>query len=171
MALVVEDGTGLSNSNSYVSVLFVTTYLTDRANETAWLLLTTAQQEASVIKATDYIDRKYNGLWFGSQKASTQSLAWPRVNAEDIEGNIIASDSIPSQLEKAAAEAAIKASTEDLLPDLERGGSIKSEKKKVGSIEKSTEYFSGANTNKSFQAVDTALRGLFRKAGMELTRA
>ena len=35
MAFVVEDGTGLSNSNSFVAVAFADSYFADR-NQTAW---------------------------------------------------------------------------------------------------------------------------------------
>ena len=53
--MVVEDGTGLSNADSFVSVAYADTYFSTRG-VSAWASLT--NKEALLIKATDYITTK-----------------------------------------------------------------------------------------------------------------
>lgn len=72
MAFIVEDGTGSNaNANAYVDVAFVTTYLTDRNRQTenSWDSSTSAVQQASIIKATDYIDRKFFNRFKGKPRS------------------------------------------------------------------------------------------------------
>lgn len=54
MALIVEDGTGLADAESYLSVADADTYHADRNNE-AWQDYSTAEKEAALRKATQYI--------------------------------------------------------------------------------------------------------------------
>lgn len=77
MALVVEDGTGLTNANSFVSVADADTYLADRGR-TAWAALTTQQKEAALINATDFLNAAFG--WVGYRNTATQALAWPRTS-------------------------------------------------------------------------------------------
>jgi len=72
MTLIVETGAGLRNSNSYVTVAALDTYLTDRARETenSWDTATTAQKEAALILATQYIDTRWGGRFKGVRNTS-----------------------------------------------------------------------------------------------------
>ena len=54
MALIVEDGSGLSGANSYASTAQADTYASDRGL-TAWTG-DTATKEAALIRATDYLE-------------------------------------------------------------------------------------------------------------------
>ena len=54
MAFVTEDGTGLAEANSYVSVAEADAYHADRGNA-AWIGEDSAKQSA-LIKATDYLE-------------------------------------------------------------------------------------------------------------------
>ena len=56
--LIVEDGTGLANANAYVSVEFADEYFSARGNQT-WVGLGSADKEAAIIKATDYLEAVY----------------------------------------------------------------------------------------------------------------
>lgn len=69
--LVVENGTGLLDSNSYVSVLSADTYFSDRG------LTFTDNKEGSLIQATDYLDTVYK--FKGTKLVPDQSLQFPRV--------------------------------------------------------------------------------------------
>jgi hypothetical protein len=72
MAFIVETGSGTANANAYCAVQFVTDYLTDRARESenGWAASALADQQAAIIKATDYVDMRFGGR-FGGYKRST----------------------------------------------------------------------------------------------------
>lgn len=135
MALVVEDGTGIANANSYVDATYVSTYLTERGRSTAWLALNDAQREAALIKATDYIDLRFSKLFIGSKLTTTQSLAWPR----EYSSNETDYGLVPTNLKKACAEYASRSMSAELLTDTPTGV-VKRKKEKVGPIEEETEY-------------------------------
>jgi len=105
MALVLEDGTGLTNSESYVDVAYVNAYFLKRGiNE--WASLTNREQ--LIIRAMDYIENNYTYL--GTKLVSTQALAFPRV----INGETVLP---PIALKNALCELALKANSGDLLQD------------------------------------------------------
>lgn len=69
---------GASDANSYLSVAKATTLLSDlpaSVGIAAWLTLTTAQKEQSLVAATMAINPLQ---WKGQPASSEQSLAWPR---------------------------------------------------------------------------------------------
>ena len=107
--MVVEDGTGLSNADSFVSVAYADTYFTTRG-VTAWASLT--NKEALLIKATDYIEAVYSESWKGVTLNDTQSLSFPRI--------IDDATVYPDRLLKAVCELALKANSGDLLVDVEQ---------------------------------------------------
>ena len=106
MALIVEDGTGLSDANSYVSVAYADSYFLAR-NVTAWASLTI--KEALLIKATDYMEAVYSESWKGTTLLDTQSLSFPRI--------IDDATVYPYRLLKAVCELALKANNGALLVD------------------------------------------------------
>ena len=107
--MVVEDGTGLSNADSFVSVAYADTYFSTR-NVTTWASLT--NKEALLIKATDYIEAVYSESWKGVTLNDTQSLSFPRI--------IDDATVYPDRLLKAVCELALKANDGDLLVDVEQ---------------------------------------------------
>ncbi len=115
MALVVEDGTGLAGANSYISESFADTYHDDRGN-TKWAAESSANKQSAIIRATDYIDKRW-GVWFrGIKSSSTQALQWPRVNAFDNNGYVWSG--VPTLLERACVEYALRALINNVLaPD------------------------------------------------------
>ena len=80
MALIVEDGTGLQNSESYISVSSADDYHAKRGN-TAWAALDAAAKEAFLRRGTEYIDTVYT--FKGHRLKHDQALAWPR-NVEGV---------------------------------------------------------------------------------------
>ena len=107
--MVVEDGTGLSNADSFVSVAYADTYFSTRG-VSAWASLT--NKEALLIKATDYIEAVYSESWKGVTLNDTQSLSFPRI----IDDATVYHD----RLLKAVCELALKANDGDLLVDVEQ---------------------------------------------------
>ena len=104
MALVIENGQGLSNSESYVDVDYVDAYFLKRGiNE--WAPLTNREQ--LIIRAMDYIENNYT--YQGTKLISTQALQFPRlINGETV---------YPIALKNAVCELALKANSGDLLQD------------------------------------------------------
>jgi hypothetical protein len=157
MALEVEDGTGKSTSESYVSVADASTYHTARGN-TAWAALTTdALREAALRKATDYMRQAYRSRWQGYKVNEDQALDWPRYNVE-VEGYAVDSDIVPTEIKNACAELALKASSADLNPDLTQG--VLSEQ--VGNIQ--VTYDKGSPQFVRYRAID-AIIAPYLKAG------
>lgn len=157
MALVKETGAGLLNSNAYNDVAGVELYMADRG--LSWSgSPTTAQKEAAIIKATDYIDATYR--FIGNRASSSQALAWPRAQATDVvEGVDIATNIVPPAVIRATSELAVKVQTgTELLPDMDRGGMINSAS--VGPV--SVSYQNGAPVGTVY-GITGILKGLILK--------
>ena len=104
MALIIENGSGMNNSESYVDVDYVNAYFLKRGiNE--WASLTNREQ--LIIRAMDYIENNYT--YQGTKLISTQALAFPRV----INGETV----YPIAIKNALCELALKANSGDLLQD------------------------------------------------------
>jgi len=109
MAFLVETGTGTPLANAYVSVAFVDTHHTDRGN-TAWDDFDTTEKQSAIIRASEYIDKRFGRRFRGLRKTKEQGLEWPRLDAFDDDGYLLSGvDDLPRQLEKAASEYAVRA--------------------------------------------------------------
>jgi len=157
MALEVEDGTGKSTAESYISVADASNYHTVRGN-TAWAALATdALREAALRKATDFMRQVYRSRWQGYKVNEDQALDWPRYDVE-VEGYAVDSDIVPTEVKNACAELALKASAAELNPDLTQGVA----REKVGQIE--VEYDKASPQFTRYRAID-ALLSPYLKAG------
>jgi hypothetical protein len=157
MAFTVEDGTGVEDANAYVLVADADTYMSDRARA-AWASLETPQKQAAIIEATMYLDATF--YWIGEIASSSQTLLWPRVNAEDREGRSY-DDQVPQRVKDACCELAWIARSGSLMPT-ETEASIK--KVKAGSVE--VEYQSGNKVGEAdrFAWVNRVLTSLTKGA-------
>lgn len=161
MAIVIEDGTGKSDAEAYISVTSADTYFSGRG-DTVWTALTTAAKEAALRKATDYMLATYGLRWAGIRKTDTQALDWPRyyVPRRQTNGTIyIEDDIVPVVVQRACAELALRASADDLAPDV--GAQVKSET--VGPI--SVTYMDGARQDTAYKAIDAMLAAYLKGAG------
>lgn len=159
MALVVEDGTGKSDAESYISVTDADTYFSNRGNAT-WTALTTAAKEQSLRKAADFMGQLYRERWAGVRVKSAQALDWPRYDVPRRDyGDYYSSTAVPEEVKRACAELAYKASSETLAPDL--GAPVTS--KTVGPI--SITYAAGARQHKVYRAVENLLAPLLKSSG------
>ena len=160
MSLVVEDGTGLETANTYATIAEADSYHSDRGNS-AWTEATEPAKTEALILATEYLDARYYFRWKGFKKREKQALEWPRTWVYDRNGWLFASDKVPDRLKDAAAEAALKALTETLFPDITRDDMAR--RVTVGPI--TTEYKQSAPATKQYTKVDRLLRGLVQPAG------
>jgi len=72
MALVIETGVGVRGANAYVNAAYVTAYLTarNRQTENSWSTAVTAAQEAAIIAATDYVEKRFGHKFKGVPKVT-----------------------------------------------------------------------------------------------------
>ena len=153
--IVVEDGTGKTDSNSYVSAADLATYMGDRGVT----LVGTA--EDLLINAMDYIE---SISYKGTKNSDAQALQWPRYGVS-IDSYSVGSDELPQLLIDALCEVVIGIDGGvDPLANL--GRSTKSEQ--VGTIK--VEYEPGTRAQTSLQAADAKLKKL-RKAGSSSVNA
>lgn len=128
--LIVEDGTGIADANSYVSLDDYRSYAEQRA---VVLPVDDSATEAQLIQAMDYLEIQ---PWSGMPTYDGQSLSWPRMEVY-IGSNEIAEDVIPGKIKFAQMQLAIQVNAGvDLMPTVTSTGIIKSEK--VGPLQ--TDY-------------------------------
>lgn len=144
MALVVEDGTGLSTAESYISVADWKAYCDARGKDYTTPAWTDTEIEQKLRIATGYIDtiRRYKG----TRLLSSQALEFPRDSLSDDGG--LAVTGVPNRVKQACAELAFEAFTTNLYENLDRGGKIKSES--IGPI--STTYADDAPVGTQYTA-------------------
>jgi len=180
MAIIVENGTGLANAESYASVAAADTYHANRGN-TLWATMSVGEKEAALRRATDYMRQAYRLRWKGARLNETQALDWPRnfVEREDFQAALTyggqgyggyhyyASDAVPSEVADACCLAAFKAASGDLAPDIEPLAI----REKVGPIE--VERAAGSARVVRYQALDNILAPLLKRGGgtLMVTRA
>lgn len=129
--LIVETGAGILNANAYDTLENVSLYHVNHGN-TDWdpALSPTDEQEAAIIRASAYLDRKYGSRYPGTKVLGrAQSLAWPRKDATDVNGETIEDDEVPTEIKKAVAEAALREFLEpgSLSPDYVNTAQVTSE--------------------------------------------
>lgn len=143
MGLTVQDNNGsVAGANAYISVEEFKTYHADRGNSLAGS--TDPQIEAAIIRATDYLDQRFN--FVGKKRLGRdQTTEWPRTNARDRDRYYI--NDIPPEVKEACCEYALRALAAELNPDPERdgtGAAIASKSESVGPISESVTYVSGS---------------------------
>ncbi len=153
MTLVVEDGSGKANAESYISVADADARHTALGNS-AWTGDTTAK-EAALRRATAYMEQAYRSRWTGERMTAAQALSWPRWGV-CVEGFIVDSDAVPNEVAHACADLALRSLENDLAADLTRGVL----REKVGPIE--TEYDAASPQATRFRAVEMALEPFFK---------
>lgn len=149
MTLIVEDGTGLANAESYASVTDANTRL-GNLGYTNWTTLTTTEREQALRRATEYMEQAYRGRWKGTKLLRAQALSWPRYGAE-ADGWDINSTTVPADVVNACIDLAFKAAAGDLNADLSRAVI----REKVGPLE--TEYAAYGTEATRYRAIDMAL--------------
>lgn len=162
MALVVEDGTGLANAESYVDVAYCDAYFTARNNTTWAAIATSALKEGYIRQAMDYLSL-YTRSWKGSRLQLGQALDWPRWNVvrpEITDYLTLDPNVIPVEIKNAVAELALRASAGPLLPDETSPFVLK---EAVGPL--SREYAPGSSRTPRYGAIEGLLGPFLRSSG------
>ena len=148
--LIVEDGTGLANADSYISLV----------DARAWALkygytlpLDDTEADVKLRKGASYVDL-FEGSFSGQRLVDTQSLAWPRINAYKCAGQdqiCLPPDSVPLEIQYAQVIAAsFYASGLDVRAN-DDGLAVNS-KEVVGAVKVS--YFDNGKTGKSTEITE-----------------
>lgn len=148
--IIVEDGSGVPNANSYVTVTEYRAYATPRGVS---LPVSDAEVETQLILATDYLESL---SWLGMPTYDDQALTWPRDEIR-IGCSLIADDMIPNKIKLAQMQLAIQVNAGiDLMPSV-AGGTASIVREKVGPLE--TEYATSltVGTQPYFRSVNVLL--------------
>ncbi len=157
MAIVVEDGSGLSTAETYITIVDADAYHAARGNPSAWSGASTTTKESCLRAAACYLDAEYK--WRGTRKREAQSLAWPRLYVVDDDNFAISSTVVPERVRRATAELALRHITTSIMPDSNTGGVVR-ERSKVGPLETEKEYAGTKSTRADFPIVDNLVKGL-----------
>lgn len=111
MTIIVEDGTGLVDSNSYGAVLGADEYFTLIGN--ADWTGADAEKETALINATIYIDIRWGPCMLSERLKDDQALEFPRKTFK----------ALPVNLVRACYEYAVRSLAAPLMPDPENDSS------------------------------------------------
>ena len=99
--LIVEDGSKVTDANSYIDLDYLESFAGDRGFE---LPADDTDKETLIVKAMDYIEGR---SFQGSRTWSDQSLSWPRQHVY-VDGVAVDSDVIPENLKRAVAQLVVE---------------------------------------------------------------
>lgn len=154
---ILEDGTGVSESNAYVDISYVEKYLMGdrlaRFNE-----LSEDDKNATIILATQLVDISYE--WEGNRQSLEQGLNFPRT---DVELYGFAVECVPIAVKKATAEAVWLSMTEESLFSTDNRDVIRERIEGAVDISYANPKDSLNNSVTRFEILDKILRGLFKK--------
>jgi len=148
MAIVVEDGTGLPNANSYGSVAGFRTYATSTGFPQDQYPIDSVI-EVALVKATQYMEAGWGPYFLGCPQVEDQALSWPRFPVWDPRGRrYYDADEIPTRLQQACFEYAqvfLTSGTLTLTPSIDTTGQVVTKiTEKVGPIEESRSFLPGS---------------------------
>jgi len=136
--LILEDGTGVTDANSYAVAADFQTYYEDR--EVNIDDFDTTQMEVGLIEASKYLDLRWGQYFKGSIAVETQGLEFPRSYLYDRYGNVV--NGLPAPIVEAAILYALEWLNDNLYPDTSTSSAKEVKKKKtvVGPITTEVEY-------------------------------
>lgn len=167
MTLITENGTGLSNAESYISVTDADTYHAAQTGSATWSGATTSTKEMALRQATAYIDSRFAERFKGTRVKESQALRFPRIGVIDIDGFQIESNVVPPKLAQATAELALEVvSGTSLFVTEANAGSVKAEMVKIGEIAIDQEFAGSQSQQPKFPKVEALLKDLLHSSFM-----
>lgn len=164
VSMVIEDGSGVENANSYVALDYARQWALNRG---VTLSADDEELKAQLISACDWIESNEERIK-GMRVAASQSLSFPRagifLNGEEFPDN-----EIPTQVKQAQVSVAMAIAKGTIaLPNVASEEAIKSER--VGPI--ATEYRTDAISvgETKFTQAESLLRPLYRSNGLSVQR-
>ncbi len=168
--LILEDGTGKDDANTYALFVTADAYHDLRGN-TAWADADDVEKATALVNATLYTDLRWSFVGSISVEdagsGDPQNLDWPRNNFGadlfDSDG-IDVTDTVPQQVIDATLEYALRALDGPLFPDPtvpdDAGRFVTLTREKIGSLEEETRYSDsrGTRSTQKYRVPDTILR-------------
>lgn len=145
MSLTVEDGTGISGADAYVSRAACLAYWANRpqlAFSATVAAAAVTDVDGAIREATTFLDATYGPFYRGVRRGYIQGLLWPRAAAYDDAAYPL--PGLPPELVTATCELAARAISAPLSADVERGGQVKRERDTAGPVSTETEWADGA---------------------------
>jgi hypothetical protein len=156
MALILEDGSGKTNSQTYVLGADVAAYAR------LYGLAPPVSADADIMKAMRYVEGAYYERWIGLKKTENQALSWPRAYAVRRDGWTVDESEIPKELKDAVCALALRSRNGDnLIPDLTRSDSVLEEQ--IGPIR--VKYDSRARSLPLFRDIEFILKPICQPLG------
>jgi hypothetical protein len=163
MALVPETGAGLTNADTYNSLVELAAY---HAAEPRWTTdddgnaVSEPFQEKAARTAAYHLDGMTEEQLSGCRSVADQALAHPRAGATYKDGRAILPTVVPPEIKRAHAELSLAALKGEIGVSQDRGGAISSVE--LGPL--AVEYGDNAPGGATFPYVDTLLAPLLRPA-------
>ncbi|EPY00607.1 DnaT-like ssDNA-binding protein [Magnetospirillum fulvum] len=101
-------------TDTFVSVEDADAYFAGRLYASTWEDADTEDREKALRMAAGILDRE---AYLGAITSTTQALSWPRQGVYDAEGRAIGNTTIPSAIQAAQCELALRLLSEDLTED------------------------------------------------------
>jgi hypothetical protein len=161
--VVVENGDGLPDANSYIGDIFLLEYFNE-ARIIRWSELEDPDKDTLLVAASQFIDLSF--AWLGRKKTHTQGLNWPRADVCWANTKIPV-DGVPPAVLKASAEAVWILLEQDAVNGslFPAEGDAQVKKEQLGSL--SQEYFEkkteGSDGVTPYAILNQLLQGLYRK--------
>lgn len=158
MTFTVEDGTGLEDANSYVSVADADAYFTDR-RRTTWVG-TDDVKKAALVNASDYVDIHWEAKLKFPRLTTTQAKAFPWADNDLV-------NPMPVELIRATCEYALRnLSGTPLLSDqdvTDAGQVIKRKRERLIQLEEEIHYETHPSVFRSYPAADLLMQRLCKQ--------
>lgn len=153
--MVVEDGTGLLDSNSFVSLEYADDYFTSHG-VTSWSDKQPEEKEVLLINATDYINNIFD--WKGKKATPEQALNFPRTELYTKDGYEV--EGVPKQLKEAVCEAVVVLlGNKQLYQSVNENGAVTSEH--IGQLSFTYDVSQKIKDSTLFESINNRLRGLY----------
>lgn len=158
-----------ASADSYVSESDADTYATNHflgTDLTAWNDATTAEKEAALRQATQFIDSNFRDRFPGRIRSTSQALEWPRSGAEDRSGRAL--NDVPQIVKDATVELAKDriVGGGDLVEPEDRGGKVKRERVDVLEVE----YMDNAPSGTEYKWAEKLLTLVLVSSGRRVVR-
>lgn len=139
MAFIVEDGTGLSDATSYVSLVDAQNYV-----DTYIIGVTLTEQSLNI--ATQDTDLQFRSQYRGSILTDTQALYFPRTEFVDGNGRTVPEGTIPKELQAYVSRRAADVVQGNNTDVINQNANLKSQTQTVeGAVSQSQEWFSATS--------------------------
>lgn len=161
--LTIEDGTGLSNADSYISIADATTYFTNYGGLDAWDILDPSDQEIMLRKSSRDLDLLFGSSYASRPLGSAQSMLWPRIPFTNLNG--MQTNGLPKEIGFAVAELALINVSADMTGPSDQSGNLKLSKTTVDVIITQQELFAPTSASANTVRKVSLLLGPYLRGG------